>query len=168
METDMGLALIANEANWSIYKLSLEAENQIEGIAVWGTGPKMYPCLVASLLVENRFKNCYVYVEDAAALLDENERQNIAEFGEPDPPSLHTINTVGPTQDQFNRHASAMLMAILDEMIEVKMTNPERFETVLARCTSRVDQFTAEQHEGFHPAIVDLLMGLEDGKRVDE
>jgi len=158
----MGMTIIKTPSEWEMYQRSWEQEQGIQyGNIVWGTGPEHYPCLVASLPAHDTVLSCYVYPEDAFNLIQAEGAIHGPGAFKPESVQPAAINTVGPTQDEFNKHITALCMAMLDELVEVKITNRERFESVLAKCVARVDQFTAEQHEGLQPAIVDILMGLQ-------
>lgn len=135
-----GFALIRNESEWQVYTRSCETENDIvPDSANFGSGPRQYPCIAASVLLENNFfGTCYFYLKDAAALV---RACGYDVIGVPAP---EANEVPGHTSKEFEKHVSAMLMAIVHEMMSVRITHEERFEAVLAEMLAKVDQFHAE------------------------
>ena len=64
----------------------------------------------------------------------------VIQQGVPGTPMPGQAEVEGHTQRDWEKRTSAFLMALYREMESVKVTNPERFEAVLAQCVSEVDQ----------------------------
>jgi len=133
------MTLLRNPGEWATYKQQLdEAHGHRLGSVAWGIGPRQYPCLVATKIQEElrQATSCYVYLQDAAELAAAGGF-NMIPMDSPMP----QVSAGLPENTEFNKHISAMLMAIVDELVEVKVTTPERFEQVLTRHLANVDRW---------------------------
>ncbi len=143
--------MIRNAEEWAAYCKATAARLMITSEQVaWGDGPKVFPCLVSTLLPPRpagapaKLVSAYVYPADAEELLKAAGRK----FLEPDQP-------VPPNQKQFNRWATAMIMAMVKNDIKTGLfapmggedANKSAFESRLLEEIELVDQYHGAEKE---------------------
>src|SRR4051812_25067766 len=114
-----GWCLLRNSDDWLQYRREYEA-------AVAGSGrrwaaasqPSQYPLMVCSLLVDGTAYTAAMYRQEAQALMESREPV----------PSRAVATAVSATQAEFNQHVSAMVLALLNTLIESRQITRERFE----------------------------------------
>lgn len=137
--------------DWDTYRCTFHAVNHIEpGTINWGQGPQAYPCLVASALnSDNNVLSCYVYAADAMRLLCATGNMTSV----PIAPIASSLSPVAATPiTVVERRAcdcsiAANLLAIVSELIDVGVTNKERYENKYNSFLALVDQETAASKE---------------------
>lgn len=157
-----GLKLIQTNGDWAAYTREFEVENKIVGQVNWGAGPQLFPCLVASLPNGiGRVASCYVYPDQAEALVHASRMQH-----GPVQPAVSPVQDVAGAKvltvadvnalirQQTNRavqhifrEMAANVRAIVEELVEVKITNPDRYESLVAKHLADVDQYIEGKHD---------------------
>jgi hypothetical protein len=138
----MAFELIRSAADWRSYLQQYAAEH---GIAtVNGRAPQQYPCLVDSIPNGEALASCYVYPQQAEALLEAAQAQPSPAAA---PADLETTvaRLVHNILSQSIRGIAANLRTIVEELVEVKVTSHERYEKLLAKHLADIDQYVAEQ-----------------------
>ena len=150
-----GLTLLKSKADWANHQFHWAGENQVPlGNIDWGRGPDKYPCLVATVAVQvGKCVTCYLYEEQATALLQAVRETAAPATTRPDDVDNPKIMAVlrrlvrCEVRDALGlalREITANLRAIVEELVEVKITNPDRYEKLLAKHLADVDQYLAE------------------------
>jgi len=140
-----GMALVKTPADWQTYQLSMAQQHNVHpNMVEWGSGPRQFPCLVATRMLsdERRFLSCYVYPHEALSLVEAAQASQVLAGTGMAAQSVEVQG--GPTQEDFNKHTAAMLMAVVEELESMSVTSRERFEAALTRCLARVDQYHAD------------------------
>lgn len=151
-----GLSLIRTPAGWQEYIRSYQQRYGLAaGQVQWGQGPEHFPCLVASILAgPGKIVSCYVYPEQAQALLAVSREMGrgpaATDQGPIQEAAVRTLvkHEVHAQLGQSIREIAANLRAIVEELVAVGVTTPERYETLLAKHAADVDQYLAEVKEG--------------------
>ena len=124
------LILIKNKDDWKKFKSELMLKHGIEEDLVdWGESsyPSDFPCLVSGVIVDTSIVCVFVYPEDAKRLLAEvHDGEEVA--------------SEASTEGVWSRHMVAFFLAMLHELISVGITKEERFEPLVAKMLSLVDQ----------------------------
>ena len=124
---------------WEKFKTDFMLQHGIEEDSVtWGdtAAPSSFPCLVSGTVVDTSIVCVFVYLEDAKQLL--------SSAGYAVAPK--TASFVGESNGDvsqttmWNRHMVAFFLAMLHELISVGITKEERFEPLVARMLTLVDQ----------------------------
>jgi hypothetical protein len=151
--------ILKNAVDWEKYKETHQTSWHVASVN-WGPGPSLYPCMAVSTIirVENRVITCYVYVNDALALLEASPNAVITRSG---PDEVPVAKAEGPSQSDYNKHASAMLMALVQELVDMKITNEERFERIVTEKLALVDQVAAEK-KGTDKLVMNRLHPAEE------
>lgn len=129
------LLLIKNLVDWKKFKSELMLQYGIEEDLVnWGDSsyPSSFPCLASGVIVDTSIVCVFVYPEDAERLLSEVQMAAIEKEEE-------VIPGV-PSESVWSRHMVAFFLAMLHELISVGITKEERFEPLVAKMLSLVDQ----------------------------
>ena len=88
-----------------------------------------------------KMTSCYIYLDDAVTLIQAAGMQ----VGQA-VPTRDVIEISQDTED-FNKHVSAMLMAIVSEMVEVGMMTEERLQEGLMKKLAEVDRYHTENKD---------------------
>ena len=121
-----GMTLICNPSDWESYTQRIAQDSDLNASTVaWGSGPRQYPCLVASIIPSPmKVVSCYVYMDDVKPLLEAAGFSTAQRQG---PPAVaHSGLDVA-----YKKHVAAMLRAIVEELVEVKVTNQERYQLAI-------------------------------------
>jgi hypothetical protein len=159
------LVVLRGPNDWEQYKQKAQAAFQMQSAQInWGSGPERYPCLVACAPRDAyQLMSCYVYLDDALRLLKASGGVlDIAKvsglphdfFARPTPQPVdqqpNQLMTLGPMQtsmlpaQDFYRSVNAHLLAIVQELIEVKVTTHERYEGLYNKFLGLIDQWCTE------------------------
>lgn len=132
-------------ADWAAYQVDTARSLGLGSeIVSWGRGPLSYPALVCTMLpprpagADPVLYSAYVYMADADELYKTAGRKVV----EPDKP-------VSPTQRQFNRWITAMIMALVKNDIKTGLfapkggeeANKDAFEHMLLEEIELVDEY---------------------------
>lgn len=123
--------------------------------------PKMYPCVVAFALSQPvRIMACYFYPSDALRLLSVATLKAVnpafplptataspsgpASPVDPEPSYEPPMRSNKEQVKEYQKHISAMLLTLVQELVDVGITSQERFETKMQANLAQVDQKYAE------------------------
>lgn len=161
-----GMTLLRSPAEWARYTQQMATDNGVPPNQVsWGAGPQQYPCLVASTMPSPmRVISCYVYLDDAQNLARAAGLRMIQEV------QLAQPQVAGHTSADFEKHTAAVLMAMVEELVEIGALKKDRFEAALNRHLANVDQYheadkaKAMKDAGQAGTILERLFPNDDGK----
>lgn len=154
-----GLNLINTKQEWLEYTQRFSQENSLALSQVqWGHGPEQYPCLVASVPQGvGKIVSCYIYPEQAEVLLTAARKlEGIKEGPKVEEAECMSRASLAKMVRQMvlgevgksMREVTANLRAIVEELVAVKITTPERYEKLLVKHLADVDQYMAECKAG--------------------
>lgn len=139
----MHLIPLNTHDEWEKFKVDFMLKYGIEeGSVTWGetSFPSSFPCLASGTIVDTSIVCVFVYLEDAKQLLlsagyavEPREKVAADRKGE----ELTGVTT-------WNRHMVAFFLAVLHEIISVGVTTEERFEPLVAKMLTVVDNKHAE------------------------
>ena len=132
----MNLVLIRTQAEFDAYTEKFNFQHAVK-TAEWPK-PASFPCLLDALVCYDHVSACFVYPAAARALLRADKAAKTQAAGNRKPPQ-------GPTPHDFERHVSAAIMTIVQELTEVKVTNEDRFSKLFAANLATVDRLHEEE-----------------------
>jgi hypothetical protein len=100
--------------------------------------PTGYPCLAAFLDLRVQTVCCYVYPSSARRLL-----QAVAES--PDGGNAAAAFVDNPTDEDWKRQISAVIFAMVSELIDVGALKPDKLERTLVSKLAAMDQWIADR-----------------------
>jgi hypothetical protein len=138
-------SLLMTPDDWQTYQNRLTAQWGLQGVVVvWGAGPREYPCLVASRPTNEqppKVLSCFVLQADARELL----------AAVPQPPTHPEVGPsrapTGPTQENFNRWATAHVLTIVRFLVDTGICKQDQYEHELLENIDRVTQWHGEDKE---------------------
>lgn len=130
-----GWSLLRDGSDWTTYqRLFVENEAKENIPLAFGNGPVSYPALVSAVQVEleaGPLVLCaFIYPEDA---------QRLIEAAAPAP----SVKPLGPSQDNFNRYATANLLSLVQALVDAKLLSPAAYEEAVLGNLATVDQWQA-------------------------
>lgn len=131
----------------------------------WGEGPREYPCLVSTFIsdTDGRLvaRSAYVYCYDARrllqAILDREQASQAAETQK----ATTDDNVIGAAQRDYNRWASAHLLAIVSFLLDAKIMEEGDYEGRLLNMLDLVDRSRKQDAE-----TVVAMSKLRDAERM--
>ena len=127
-----------NDDEWEKFKADFMLQNGIEeDLVTWGDTavPSSFPCLVSGTVVDTSIVCVFVYLDDAKQLL-------ISAGYAVKSRKVTFMDKSGEEvsgDSVWNRHMVAFFLAMLHELISVGITKEERFEPLVTRMLTLVD-----------------------------
>jgi len=143
--------LLTSPEDWAAYEKSLAVRLEVpENAVVCGNPPKSYPALADSAPMPRRageplkMMTAFVYLPDAERLIAAAPKKRESE-----------LQQGGPTQAQYNRWNTALLMTVIGLMTDtIKLASKAVFEERLLDALETVDEYTNAQRSGHKPRRV--------------
>lgn len=161
--------LLKSADEWAAYRQRTARELQILADRVnWGPDPAAYPCLVCTLFpprppgTDPKAYSAFVYEADAEELFAAAGRKFV-DRGERLPPS----------QDQFNRWMTGIVMALVKNDIRTGLFAPKggeaankaAFEELLLEAMEAVDAYRTEQRDQWKDKLTEAQLTVLDSLR---
>jgi hypothetical protein len=147
----MPLVLLDNATAWETFKQDLSLRYNLGSREiVWDdeqAAPDSYPCLVSAVGVESSLVFLFVYEGDAHNLLDAISQA-------PKKSSVSPLPSVS-SEGAWNRHMVALMLTVVNELVEVGITDQERFESILEGMVSIVDEKHQKDIESVRQLVVE-------------
>jgi hypothetical protein len=157
-------ALLQGPDDWQTFQgqfLAQMATSKIEVGAGFSAEPVNYPCLADVFAVPGSIQCCFVYRPDAARLLLAAEMisapppsqpagiPQVASAPQANPSDEDVAETLAWTdqQEAMNRHVSAMLLAIVELLVDTSIIKPPAFEQRLIAAQRTVDELLTEKKD---------------------
>jgi len=146
------LLLLNTPDEWEKFKADFMLHHGIEEESVtWGdtASPSSFPCLVSGTIVDTSIVCVFVYLEDAKQLLTSAGYTVASKTASSTEEADGDVSQVAI----WNRHMVAFFLAMLHELISVGITKEERFEPLVAKMLTLVD----EKHAADLGNVKDLI-----------
>lgn len=164
-----GLSMLQNETDWDDYRRSASLEYSVSSAQVeWGSGPKQFPCLIASYPVSpTKMVSCYIYLDDARRLLfcdaslagppadtDEDDAIELPPDQIGDEVAVRAASLLSQllvekkvNRDDYERHVSAMLLTVVNLLVDTGIVKEDIFEQRLSNYQRLVDEWVTEARD---------------------
>ena len=129
------MILLRDENQWREAVRSAVQDKEVGAVA-----PTEYPCLAGFLDLGTKLACCYVYPSSARQLL-----QAVAES--PTGGSAAADHVINPTEEDWRRQMSAVIFAMISELIEIKALKPDLLEKAVHAKLARMDQWIADRDQ---------------------
>ncbi len=143
------MQLLHNKRDWCQYFQEMEEDLEPD-CRISDVAPQTYPCLVLSGHMGRLTRHCFVYPPDALKLVKAVQGPGEQQVTE------KTLSAA--SQDDFNKHITALVLSVIEELDSVSITKPERFEPLVARNLARVDQYQAGQVDQLCQGVRGLVL----------
>lgn len=154
------LQLLHNEEEWTAYRQRLMTVQQTMGLGMrLPTGPSEYPCLAAGLSQPECVVCCFIYLQDATALLAASASggasapsDDLRKIGDAIEMISKSQQRETEAQRDFAKSVNALLLTLVYYVVESGLTRRDKFEEKYVAMLASVDQ--AYEEDKAHAAIM--------------